>query len=38
MNVGFAANTSTFYHLPHKLSHKPRNPLSRTPQQVVFGP
>jgi hypothetical protein len=27
MNVGIAANTTTFYHLPDKLSHKPSDPL-----------
>src|SRR5215204_2479697 len=31
MNVGIAATTSTFYHLPDKLSHKPRDPLLPTP-------
>src|SRR5919112_684282 len=30
MNVGVAANTSTFYHLPDKLSHKPRDSLLPT--------
>ncbi len=29
MNVGLAANVSTFYHLPHKPGHKlPRPTLS----------
>jgi hypothetical protein len=35
MNVGIAANISTnistFYHLPDKPSHKPRNLLLPTP-------
>jgi len=38
MNFGIAAITSNFYHLPEKLSYKPRNPLLPTPQQAVFGP
>src|SRR5687768_13585313 len=37
-NVGIAVNTSTFYHLPDNLSHKPRDPLLPTPRQLVFGP
>jgi hypothetical protein len=38
MNVGIAANTSTFYHLPDIPSHKPRDPLLPTLRQLELGP
>jgi hypothetical protein len=37
MNVGIAANTSTFYHLPDTLSHKPHDLLFPTHHDIFYS-